>query len=171
MFGRIKKNKDNSTIRDEIIAYILDCFDDLIAKYRLSVNVRKQTETITGIDLENKSDAMYICYSTHPSDYPFRFDVRYCKQKYIDKDFALYRHDTMEIVSLWRFDKHLNTTITGSLEKDIPIIYECCKKASEMFIYFQGISDDEYYSVAVKLKAPNKHGARGCRYSLLRQLL
>lgn len=139
-------------MQNEMITYILNCFDELITKYSLAVNIKRPLEAIFTIDLESKNDAMYICYSTHPSDFPFSFDIRYCKQKFIDKEFALYRHDTKEIISLWRFDRHLDTTINGSLKKDMSTISECCKIASEMFTYFQGMSDDEYCIASEKLK-------------------
>ena len=139
-------------MHDEIINYVLDCFDDLIIKHNLAVNIEIPLKTLFSIDLENKNDFMHICYSTHPSDYPFSFDVRYCKQKFFDRTCALYRTDTREITSLWRFDKNLNTTITGSLKKDMPIISECCKRTSEMFDCFQNMSDAEYYNASEKFR-------------------
>ena len=139
-------------MQNKMIAYIRDCFKDIIAEYSLSVKVNKSMKRLFTLDLENENDALYICYSTHPHDYPWSFDVRYCKQKFFDKTFVLYKTDTNEIVSLWRFDKQLDTTITGSFEKDMPIISECCKRASDMFIHFQRMSDDEYAIAAKKLK-------------------
>jgi hypothetical protein len=117
----------------------------LTERYYLAV-IKEKKVGVHGfsIQLENEKDFMNIYYGTHPYDYPFAFDVRYCKQKYINKDFCLYATDTKEITSLWQFDTALDTSITGDFERDAPVISECCKKAVEMFAHFQAMSDDEY---------------------------
>ena len=53
-------------MQDKMITYILECFDNLIAEYNLSVKVEKPLKTLFTIELENTDNALYICYSTHP---------------------------------------------------------------------------------------------------------
>ena len=128
----------------KMMEHILDCLKDSVIKFDLQINKR-----IDGygsyVELEDENDWLYVSYATHhPHDYPFRFVAAYCKQGFINKDAPLYRTDTKEITPLWRFDDKLDTNLSGVFEEDMPIVTECCKRAAEMFSYFQAMSDEEY---------------------------
>ena len=137
---------------DEMMKYVLESLEKLIVKYDLTVKKQKVGTLGFSIDLENINDFIHIYYGTYPCDSPYAFDVRYCKQKFINKNFVLYKTDTKEITTLWRYDTALNTKITGNFKKDVPVISECCIKVIDMFTCFQAMSDDEYYEVSEKLK-------------------
>ena len=126
-----------------LMEYTLEHFDELITRYNLDIN-KEVTNYGFSITLENADNSMSVYYGTHPYDYPFYFDVRYCKQSFFNKRNVLYKTDTEEITSLWGFGKDLNTKISTSLEQDIPMIDKCCQKAIEMFEYFEKMSSEEY---------------------------
>ena len=129
---------------ENMMAHVLDCLKDFVTEFNLDVSKRADKYGFH-LEFENKNDWLYISYATHhPYDYPFFFDVRYCKQKFIIKDSLLYRTDTKEITPLWSFNDKLNVSISGIFEEDIPIITECCKITADMFSYYQAMSDDEY---------------------------
>jgi hypothetical protein len=133
--------------------YTLDCFRTIISRYGLTA-VKKMTGNFGfKINLENDTDFMHINYGRHPHDYPFHFSVSYCRQKYLNKNSALYETDTKQIIPLWAYEKTINTKITGSYEKDTAVICECCNKASEMYAKFQAMTDDEYEAAAASVTA------------------
>ena len=134
---------------------ILGCFEGIISKYDLRVSKDNTGGYGLSIELENERDFMSVYYGFHPYDYPYEFSVRYCKQSFIDKNFVLYRTDTKQITPLWMFDRNINIQLTGSYEEDAQVITECCKKAVEMFEYFQAMSNEEYYEASEELKHSN----------------
>jgi len=128
----------------KMMAYVLDCLKDFIVKFNLDI-IKRIDKHGFYLELENENDWLSISYATHHSyDYPFFFNVGYCKRRFINKGAMLYRTDTTEITPLWRFDDKLNISVTGIIEEDIPIVAECCKKTIDMFSHYQAMSSSEY---------------------------
>ena len=50
---------------------------------------------------------------------------------------------------VWKFDKKLNTRVTGAMENDMRIVTVCCKKTVEMFAHYQAMSDQEYLNEVI----------------------
>jgi hypothetical protein len=128
--------------------HTMSCLDDLITEYRLTVD-KEIDATSFRIVLESRDDFLSLSYSTHPGDYPFHFDVRYCKQALFDRSFALYQFDTTGITTLWGFDHSMNTRIVVSLDEDRLVIADCCARTKMMFERFAKMSVEEY-SIAYK---------------------